>query len=90
VSHEYAQVARGLISARVHHRSGTFAGSFRVDGDTVGTDEPEGFREEMGFHGTDKVGRRVSQSAHPVVGPVADELTEPFTGALEGLIQEDR
>jgi hypothetical protein len=38
----------------------------------VGTDHPEGFRLERGFHGTDRLGRHfVDSPGHPHFGPAA-------------------
>lgn len=102
VTTEYATIAKSLIRARAPRGSTgdaddgvAFADSFKVDSGqykgapsaTVGTDKPQGFRLEMGFHGTDRAGRRISQSPNPTVGPVADETAEPFWSALANITE---
>jgi len=104
ITAEYAEAAKGLISARAprgphaHDDPGgvAFADSFDVDtgqwrghpSSEVGTNKPQGFRLELGFHGTDRTGRRISQSPRPTVGPAVDSLAEPFWTALEALPEE--
>lgn len=96
VTATYAEEAKGLIEARAPKATGEFAGSFGVEtgiwrghpSSEVGTNDPQGFRLELGFHGTDKTGRRISQSPRPTVGPVADALAEPFWTSLESLAEE--
>jgi hypothetical protein len=48
----------------------------------VGTNAAQGRRLELGFHGTDSLGRRYNQPAFPHFGPALDEIEGPFEAAL--------
>lgn len=48
-------------------------------GVSVGTDKPQGWRLELGFHGTDSAGRTYNQPAYPHFGPALDEVGPKFT-----------
>jgi len=89
VEHAFANTARAMIAARAPKASGDYADSFYVKGSEVGTDKPQGFRLELGFHGTDRDGRVVSQSPRPHVGPVADALGEQFERAVGSAVVPD-
>lgn len=78
----FAEKAKGMIVARAPRDIGDYASSWRTDVNQAGTDSPQGFRLELGFHGTDADGRVVSQSPQPHVAPVAEELGEPFEQEL--------
>lgn len=54
-------------------------GSYAV----VGTNAPQGRRLEMGFVGTDSLGRRYSQPPYPHFGPALDETGPEYVAALE-------
>ncbi len=104
VTAAYATEARKLIQARAprgpkaedNPDKTPFADSFAVETGTwrgfpsseVGTNEVQGFRLELGFHGTDKAGRSVSQSPRPTVGPAADSLAEAFWASLATAVEE--
>jgi hypothetical protein len=55
----------------------------------VGTDHPEGFRLERGYHGTDRLGRHFVESpGHPHFGP-SYELAAPLIADSAVQIVED-
>ncbi|HEX9993203.1 MAG TPA: hypothetical protein VGB14_09780 [Acidimicrobiales bacterium] len=49
---------------------------------TVGTNHDAGFRNEQGYHGTDKLGRRVSQPPRSHWGPATDAVYDDFVEAV--------
>jgi hypothetical protein len=51
----------------------------------VGTDHPAGRRLEMGFKGTDSLGRSYDQPAYPHFGPALDEVAPKFEEALAAI-----
>lgn len=48
----------------------------------VGTNAPQGRRLELGFHGTDALGRSYQQRPYPHFGPALDEIGPRFARAL--------
>lgn len=53
----------------------------------VGTDAPQGWRLEMGFHGTDSAGRSFQQPPYPHWGPAVDETEGALDEALAAVIE---
>lgn len=54
----------------------------------VGTDKPQGRRLELGFRGTDRLGRTYNQPPFPHFGPGLDEIEPGFTAdATEQMAQ---
>ena len=47
----------------------------------VGTNKPQGLRLELGFVGTDSIGRTYDQPAYPHFGPAADFVGAGFVAA---------
>jgi len=54
----------------------------------VGTNSPQGRRLEMGFTGTDSLGRYYDQPPYPHFGPALDEIQKPFLGDLADTVQD--
>lgn len=52
----------------------------------VGTDEPQGFRLELGYHGTDSLGRQYDQPPYPHFGPAVDETEGALDAALDAVL----
>ncbi len=48
----------------------------------VGTDKPQGRRLELGFSGTDSLGRSYDQPPYPHFGPALDETAPEFKAAV--------
>jgi len=70
---------RRSIDRRVSQQAGQVAG-------WVGTNKPQGRRLEMGFSGTDSLGRTFSQPPLPHFGPAVDETQDEFiAGLLEAI-----
>jgi hypothetical protein len=72
-------------------QSGEYRGSWRMEFRsnakgyavaTVGTDSPQGYRLEMGFQGTDSLGRVFDQQPNPHVEPATAEVREVFVGQV--------
>jgi hypothetical protein len=72
---------RRSISARV-----TRAYKGAVTTGEVGTNRPQGRRLELGFHGTDSLGRHFNQPAFEHFGPAVDETDGPFQRKLDAVI----
>jgi len=53
----------------------------------VGTNKPQGRRLELGFHGTDSLGRRYEQRAYPHFGPALAEVAPKFRRAVAAAAQ---
>lgn len=49
----------------------------------VGTNKPQGLRLELGFVGTDSIGRNYNQPPYPHFGPAADFVGAGFLHAAE-------
>lgn len=78
---EAAQAVAREAQSRAPRAGGRLAGSIRVFGPTasmgkveadVGADVPYGRRVELGFAGTDSLGRRYAESGRPFLKPAAD------------------
>ena len=54
----------------------------------VGTNKPQGRRLELGFVGTDSLGRTYNQAPYPHVGPAAQEIEVEFVKAIEGAVRK--
>ncbi len=52
---------------------------------SVGTNAPQGRRLELGFTGTDSLGRSYAQPPYPHFGPALDEIAPLFTAAIADL-----
>ncbi len=52
----------------------------------VGTDEPEGWRLEQGFHGTDSLGRTYHNPPLPHFGPAFDAVKPQVEEAFESMV----
>ena len=52
---------------------------------TVGTNEPQGRRLELGFEGEDSLGRIYHQPPFPHFGPAVDEVDAPFTASIAAI-----
>lgn len=48
----------------------------------VGSSAPQARRLELGFHGTDALGRRYNQPPYPFLGPALEAVEGPFAEAL--------
>jgi hypothetical protein len=53
---------------------------------SVGTDHPGGRRLEMGFRGTDSLGRRVNAPPYPTAEPALAETAPAFIAAIAALV----
>lgn len=53
----------------------------------VGTDDPAGFRHELGFIGVDSLGRSYEQGPRPHFGPALDRIGPAYTAAIAALIR---
>lgn len=53
---------------------------------SVGTNDPQGRRLELGFSDTDSLGRSYDQPPYPHFGPALDEIEEPFMTALRAML----
>lgn len=96
VTQHFGVVLQGRVKARAQGRPGPRVQtgdynrsiSLRVglDGQAVearvGTNKVQGRRLEMGFHGTDSLGRSYDQKALPHFGPAHDETAPEFTAAI--------
>jgi hypothetical protein len=51
----------------------------------VGTDAPQAWRLEHGFHGTDSKGRSYDQPPFPHFGPALDEVAPKFEEAIAAI-----
>lgn len=94
-----AQKLKLLISGHAMGRpgpnriTGAYWGSWEVRRNSpneyeVGTDEPQGFRLEMGFHGIDSLQRDYDQPPFPHVGPSVDLLEPIFFLEVMGVLPE--
>jgi hypothetical protein len=70
---------RRSIATRVTQTKGSVTGE-------VGTNRPQGRRLEMGFHGTDSLGRHFNQPPLPHFGPAVDETEGPFRARLQAAV----
>lgn len=61
-------------------RSGT------VSRTQVGTDDVRAARLELGFHGTDSLGRNYTQQPYPHFGPGLDETVPGFEAAIDAVL----
>ena len=52
----------------------------------VGTNRPQGRRLELGFSGTDSLGRTYNQPPFPHFGPALDEIGPAFEAAVAGIM----
>ena len=52
---------------------------------TVGTNAPQGRRLELGFTGTDSLGRSYEQPPYPHFGPALDEIAPLFVAGIAGV-----
>ena len=66
---------RRSISGRTQMSGGDVEGSF-------GTGEPQGPRLELGFVGTDSLGRRYNQPPFPHFTPTFAEIEKPYADAI--------
>lgn len=53
---------------------------------TAGSNAPQARRLELGFSGTDSLGRRYNQPAYPHWGPALDETAPAFAAAIAGIM----
>ncbi len=51
----------------------------------VGVSKPQGRRLELGFFGTDALGRNYNQPAYPHFGPALDKIGPEFEAAVEAV-----
>lgn len=90
---KYAQLGLAIVRRNASGRpgprrvTGDYLRSWSVERDgpfaaSVGTNAPQGRRLENGFVGTDSLGRHYNQPPYPHVGPMADEIEEPFAVAV--------
>lgn len=100
VARTYGAVLRALVRERVSGfpvrvvtdtyrpsiRDEPFHQGMRV-GAAVGTDEPRGYRLELGGHGIDSRGREWNQDPRGHFGPSLDEITPDFEAAILGIIR---
>jgi hypothetical protein len=56
----------------------------------IGTNEPQGWRLELGFVGEDSKGRHYNQPPYAHFGPAMDEIEEPFVEALTHIAEGDK
>ena len=71
-------------------RTGQYISSIRKETDfsngvyeaSVGTDEPYGFRLELGFAGIDSAGRQVTSAPYPHFGPAMNAIEGAFEDAV--------
>ena len=54
----------------------------------VGTNRPQGRRLELGFHGTDSLGRTYNQPPYEHFGPGLDETEPGFVDAIAAIADE--
>lgn len=54
---------------------------------TIGTNAVQGRRLELGFVGTDSIGRRFSQAPLPHFGPAIDKYAQEYVDAIEKAVQ---
>lgn len=87
---------RGRASGRPGPRviTGNYRGSIEmrlisqgfITAAVIGTDAPQGRRLELGFSGTDSLGRNYDQSPFPHFGPAFDEVKDDYVDAIGGLL----
>jgi hypothetical protein len=53
---------------------------------TAGTSAPQARRLELGFRGTDSLGRRYNQRPYPHAGPALDEVAPAFVAAIAAVV----
>ncbi len=53
----------------------------------VSSDAPQAYRLELGFNGTDSLGRRYSAPPYPSFGPGFDAATPGFTAAVTAMVR---
>lgn len=70
---------RSINRRTVHHTTSSTT--------MVGSNDDRARRLEMGFVGTDSLGRNYDQADYPHYGPGLDEVAEPFRAALQVAIQ---
>lgn len=67
----------------INRRTTRLAGSIEVE---VGTNAPQARRLEMGFFGTDSLGRHYAQPAYAHFGPALDEIAPRFMADVEAAV----
>jgi len=86
IARQYRHILAAAVVSRAPRKTGRYAASIHVTEEGVGTAAPQAHRLEVGFHGTDSLGRSYNQGPHAHFGPGADLLERPFTEALEHVI----
>jgi len=71
------------INRRTHHTASTSTSE-------VGSNDDRARRLEMGFTGTDSLGREFDQQAYEHFGPGLDDVDAPFQAALAAAIRPGR
>lgn len=82
----HAQLLLSMIQARAPVRTGRYRASWHIERDgnrrVVTTAEPYGRRLELGFYGTDALGREYHQAPQPHVTPAADAVENLYVGDM--------
>jgi hypothetical protein len=71
---------RRSITGDVERKAGSVVG-------TVGTTRPQGRRLELGFAGTDSLGRHYNQPPYPHFRPALSKIEEAYTLAIGGIVR---
>lgn len=83
---EHAQLLLSMIQANAPVRTGHYRASWHIERDgnrrVVTTLEPYGRRLELGFYGTDSLGREYHQAPQPHVTPAADAVETLYVGDM--------
>lgn len=97
ITRMYGQLLKTKVQAHASGRPGPNAptGEYRgevnvvMEDETahVGTNQPQGWRLEKGFFGTDSLGRTYNQPPYPHFGPAVDEIEGPYLRAIMGAIE---
>lgn len=77
-----ARTAFEVSDYNIHYVTTIGKGWVRAD---IGTDEPQGYRLEFGFVGTDSKGRVYHQRPRPHFGPALDQFASAYEQAIAAL-----
>lgn len=73
------EIRTGRYHASIRKETSFSTGNFEVG---VGTDEPYGYRLELGFSGVDAAGRQTSSAPYPHYGPAMNALEGTFEAEI--------
>lgn len=84
-----------VLESRIKFRAPVLTGDYRRSWNTqlrgqtaiVGTNKPQGPRLELGFVGSDSLGRVYNQAPQPHVRPSIDEVRRPFLADMAKVVK---